>query len=59
VHHAEPADTSTANDLSNRQLQPWPEAEEKDHREAETCRAYCNGEISLEQAKASFHREWP
>jgi hypothetical protein len=48
-----------SNDLSNLQLQPWDEATEKDRQEAETCRAYCAGAISLEQARSSFHREWP
>ena len=33
-----------ANDLSNLQLQPWPEAAAKDRREAEVCRAYCEGD---------------
>jgi hypothetical protein len=57
--HIVPRCLDGSNDLSNLQLQPWPEAEEKDHREAETCRTYCDGEISLEQARSSFHREWP
>jgi chromosome segregation ATPase len=34
-------------------------AEAKDRREAEVCRAYCAGSISLEQARSSFKREWP
>jgi hypothetical protein len=59
LDHVVPRCLDGPNDLSNLQLQPWPEAEEKDHREAETCRAYCNGEISLEQARGSFKREWP
>jgi hypothetical protein len=49
LDHVVPRCLDGSNDLSNLQLQPWPEAEEKDHREAETCRAYCNGAISLEQ----------
>jgi hypothetical protein len=59
LDHIVPRCLDGSNDLANLQLQPWPEAEEKDHREAETCRAYCSGEISLEQARSSFHREWP
>jgi hypothetical protein len=59
LDHVIPRCLGGPNDLSNLQLQPWPEAQEKDHREAATRRAYCNGEISLEQARSSFHREWP
>ena len=59
LDHIVPRCLDGPNDLSNLQLQPWPEAEAKDHREAEICRAYCSGEISLEQARSSFHREWP
>ena len=59
LDHIVPRCLDGSNDLSNLQLQPWPEAAEKDRREPATCRAYCNGEISLEQARSSFHREWP
>jgi hypothetical protein len=38
----------------NLQLQPWPEARAKDKLEAATCRAYCRGEITLEDARALF-----
>jgi hypothetical protein len=59
LDHIVPRCLGGSNDLSNLQLQPWPEAKEKDQREAATCRAYCNGEISLEAARRSFKREWP
>ena len=59
LDHVVPRCMDGPNDLSNLQLQPWPEAQEKDHREAEVCRAYCAGAISLEQARSSFKREWP
>ena len=51
LDHVVPRCLDGSNDLSNLQLQPWPEAEAKDHREAEICRAYCSGTISLEQAR--------
>ena len=38
----------------NLALEPWPEAHEKDRREAEACRAYCEGKLSLEAARALF-----
>jgi hypothetical protein len=59
LDHVIPRCLDGSNDLSNLQLQPWPEAAEKDRREAETCRAYCEGEITLEQAQERFKREWP
>jgi hypothetical protein len=58
LDHVVPRCLDGSNDLSNLQLQPWPEAA-KDRREAEVCRAYCAGAISLEQARSSFKREWP
>ena len=39
LDHVVPRCLDGSNDLSNLQLQTWPEAEAKDHREAEVCRA--------------------
>jgi hypothetical protein len=43
-------------DPANLQLQPWLEARAKDERERQACRAYCAGDLSLEEAQALFHR---
>jgi hypothetical protein len=48
------------NRLANLQMQPWPEAREKDELlERPTCRAFHAGEISEEAALSHFWREWP
>lgn len=44
-------------DLNNLQLQLWPVARVKDQREAAACRAYCDGETTLEQARGMFTRD--
>jgi hypothetical protein len=43
----------------NIQYQPHPEARLKDVRERHVCEAVCRGDISLDNAMALFHREWP
>jgi hypothetical protein len=43
----------------NIQYQPWPEAHQKDARERQACEAFCRGDITPDQARSQFHREWP
>ena len=45
--------------LANLQYQPYPEADEKDEKERQAEHAYCAGRVSLIEARAQFHREYP
>jgi hypothetical protein len=42
----------------NLQYQPTHEARAKDVRERHACEAYCRGDVSLDAARAQFHREY-
>lgn len=44
--------------LENLEYQPWAEANPDDVRERRMCEAYCRGEITLEAARAQFHRTY-
>src|SRR6266550_1528863 len=46
--HIVPLCLGGTNDLDNLQLQPWAIARVKDVYEAETCRAYCAGKVTLD-----------
>jgi hypothetical protein len=59
VYHRIPRCLDGPNTLDNLQLQPWPEARAKDLREAEVCRAYCAGKLTLETARSMFERDKP
>jgi hypothetical protein len=43
-------------DQENLQLQPWPEAREKDQLEERVCKAICRGSISLKDGQARFRQ---
>ncbi len=57
VDHIVPRCLDGPNTLDNLQLQLWPRARIKDIEEAEVCRTYCAGEITLEEARAKFRRD--
>lgn len=57
LDHVEPLCLGGGNERDNLQIQPWAEARIKDRLEAQTCRAYCAGQISLEDARARFKRD--
>src|SRR5271166_4035893 len=59
VDHIQPLCLGGASTLDNLQAQPWVEARAKDAREAEVCRAYCNGKLTIEAARGIFHRDYP
>lgn len=42
----------------NLEYQPWAQAHPDDERERQTCEAYCRGEITLDAARAQFHRTY-
>ncbi len=45
-------------DKENLQIQPWPEAREKDKVEACLYRAVCRGRVSLDDARAQIWNNW-
>jgi hypothetical protein len=57
LDHIIPRCLDGANDPANLQLQLWPQARVKDRLEAETCRAYCAGKLTLEEARGRFRRD--
>jgi hypothetical protein len=59
VDHIVPRCLDGANTLDNLQLQPWPIARIKDHMEAMVCRSYCDGKLTLEEARNYFRRTSP
>ncbi len=56
LDHIVPLCLGGTNDLSNLQLQPWPEAHEKDKLEWKACREVCAGTVSLDVARSWFKR---
>jgi hypothetical protein len=57
VDHREPVCLGGSNDLANLQLQTVAESRVKDRLERQTCRDYCAGGITLEEARGRFSRE--
>lgn len=57
LDHVVPLCLGGTSTRENLQLQEWPNAEAKDAREAEACRAYCAGTLTLEQARGLFHHD--
>ena len=56
LDHIVPLCLGGSNDLSNLQLQPWPEAHEKDKLEWKACKMVCNGTVWLDEARSWFKR---
>lgn len=57
VDHIVPLCLGGSWDQDNLQIQTTEAAAAKDRLEVAACRAYCAGEVSLEAARARFHRE--
>ncbi len=57
VDHIVPRCLDGPNTLDNLQLQLWRRARVKDIEEAEVCRTYCAGKITIEEARAKFRRD--
>lgn len=57
VDHIVPRCLDGSNTLDNLQLQTRANAVIKDHLEVETCRAYCAGSITIDQARSRFARQ--
>lgn len=56
LDHIIPLCLGGSNDPSNLQLQPWPEARDKDKLEAKACKMVCSGAIELDVARGWFKR---
>lgn len=56
LDHIVPLCLGGSNDLSNLQLQPWPEAHSKDILERKACKMVCSGAIDLDVARGWFKR---
>ena len=59
LDHCRPLCLGGSNDRSNLQLQPWPEARQKDEDEVAMCKAVSRGELSQQAAAEMLARRWP
>ena len=59
LDHCRPLCLGGSNDRSNLQLQPWPEARQKDDDEVAMCRAVSRREMTQEAAAEMLARRWP
>ena len=57
--HIVPLCLAGSDTRDNLQYQPIDEARKKDSREWHACEQFCRGEITLDEARSQFHREWP
>jgi hypothetical protein len=59
LDHCRPLCLGGSNERSNLQLQPWPEARQKDADEIAACKAVTRGDMTEEVAATELARRWP